>query len=124
MTAGKKANNQTTICDALQASVPGKASFACAQFAGFLSRLTVKDHCVIQAMKPAFENLKRVHEPSGAVALPHDLSIPIFKKGRGLLLSYFLYIICLFLTAIISFLFEKEKNGFKPRLSNSTCVNG
>lgn len=61
--------NQTTICDALQATSPGKAPFACAQFAGIQSQLTVGDHSVLKAMRLAFETLKLVLEPSGAVAI-------------------------------------------------------
>ena len=61
--------DKTTICDALQATAPGRAPFACTQFANVQSKLTVKDHSVLQAMILAFENLKMVLEPSGAAAI-------------------------------------------------------
>ena len=57
-----------TICDALQATAPGKAPFAAAQRAG-VEGLTVDDGAVRAAMRRAFEDLKLVLEPSGTVAL-------------------------------------------------------
>jgi threonine dehydratase len=60
---------QNTICDALQATAPGKAPFACAQYAGVHSTLAVQDHSILQAMQFAFDHLKMVIEPSGAGAI-------------------------------------------------------
>lgn len=58
----------TTFCDALQATMPGAAPFAAARAAG-VTGLTVTDAQVRQALRLAFEQLKLVLEPSGAVAL-------------------------------------------------------
>ncbi|MFZ1813866.1 MAG: pyridoxal-phosphate dependent enzyme [Rhizobiaceae bacterium] len=57
-----------TICDALQATAPGAAPFAAASKAG-IGHLTVSDQSVRKAMRLAFETLKLVLEPSGAIAI-------------------------------------------------------
>ena len=62
------ADGGTTICDALQATAPGAAPFAAAQFAG-VRGVTVDDASVRQTMCEAFEELKLALEPSGAIAL-------------------------------------------------------
>jgi len=67
------ASGLPTICDALQATSPGAAPFAAAKVAG-VKGLTVEDAAVRQAMLFAFERLKLVLEPSGAVALAALLS--------------------------------------------------
>ena len=74
--------DKTTICDALQATAPGKAPFACAQFACVQSRLTVRDYSVIQAMQFAFENLMMVLEPSGAAGIAGMLEHPDNFLGK------------------------------------------
>ncbi len=63
----------TTICDALQATAPGAAPFAAASAAGVCG-VNVADEDVRGAMRFAFEALKLVLEPSGAVALAAVLS--------------------------------------------------
>ena len=78
----KITGDQATICDALQATAPGKAPFTCTQFAGVQSRLTVKDHSVLQAMRFAFENLKMVLEPSGAAAIAAMIEHPDIFNGK------------------------------------------
>jgi threonine dehydratase len=72
---------RATICDALQATQPGAAPFAAARFAG-VRGLTVSDAAVTRAMAAAFEDLKLVLEPSGAVALAALLSggLPVADK--------------------------------------------
>lgn len=67
-TVTRVATGATTICDALQATAPGAAPFAAARMAG-VRGVAVDDAAVRQAMAAAFEELKLVLEPSGAVAL-------------------------------------------------------
>lgn len=62
------ASGSGTICDALQATAPGAAPFAAARRAG-VEGIAVDDVSVRAAMRRAFEELKLVLEPSGAVAL-------------------------------------------------------
>lgn len=62
------AGTATTICDALQATMPGEAPFAAARDAGARG-VAVGDDAVVRAMRFAFEQLKLVVEPSGAAAL-------------------------------------------------------
>jgi threonine dehydratase len=62
------ASGKTTICDALQATQPGEAPFAAARRAG-IGHVSVNDSDVRRAMQMAFETLKLVLEPSGAVAI-------------------------------------------------------
>ncbi|GIL01089.1 MAG: serine/threonine dehydratase [Alphaproteobacteria bacterium] len=62
------ASGTATICDALQATAPGEAPFAAARRAG-IGHVAVADAPVRAAMRLAFETLKLVLEPSGAVAI-------------------------------------------------------
>ena len=62
------ASGRATICDALQATAPGEAPFAAVRRAG-VGHVTVDDETVRRAMKLAFETLKLVLEPSGAIAI-------------------------------------------------------
>lgn len=78
------ATGSRTICDALQATQPGAAPFAAARQAG-LTGLTVSDKDVRAALKFAFEGLKLVLEPSGAVALAALLNGALPAKGRAVL---------------------------------------
>lgn len=71
-----------TICDALQATAPGAAPFACAVAAGVTRHLVVTDAIVRKAMRLAFESCKIVLEPSGAVGLAGLLSRPELFAGR------------------------------------------
>lgn len=78
------ATGGTTICDALQATAPGAAPFAAARTAG-VRGLAVGDDAVREAMAFAFERLKLVLEPSGAVALAALLSRRIEARDRRIL---------------------------------------
>lgn len=75
-------NPKPTICDALLPPQPGKLTFAINKsfVAGGLS---VTDDEVRTAMRFAFENLKLVVEPGGAVALAAVLAGKIDAKGRN-----------------------------------------
>jgi threonine dehydratase len=70
-----------TISDALQATAPGTAPLAAARTAG-VQGVAVGDAAVARAMRFAFERLKLVLEPSGAVALAAVLDgiIPVHGK--------------------------------------------
>lgn len=74
-----------TICDALQATAPGTSPFAAAQAAG-VRGVAVADAPVARAMRFAFERLKLVLEPSGAVALAAVLDGVIPVKGLNVLI--------------------------------------
>lgn len=70
-----------SICDALQAHTPGELTFAINR--RLLGRgLVVSDDEVRGAMRFAFQNLKLVVEPGGAVALAAVLSRKIDTAGR------------------------------------------
>jgi len=70
-----------TICDAVMAPIPGELTFAVNQ-ARIASGLVVSDDEVLSAMALAFETLKLVIEPGGAVALAAALAGKIETKGR------------------------------------------
>jgi threonine dehydratase len=74
--AGERVGNaigSRTLCDALQAAMPGKVTFSVAQ--GRVAHgVAVEDALVRRAMALAFRHLKIVLEPSGAVALAALLS--------------------------------------------------
>lgn len=74
------ASGRATICDALQATRPGAAPFAAAQAAG-VRGLAVDDAAVRRAMRFAFETLKLVAEPSGAIALAAALDGRVEAAG-------------------------------------------
>jgi len=84
LAAGRVVENsgdQKTICDALMAPRPGERPFA------LLSRFQAGAACasdseVRQAMRFAFEHLKLVVEPGGAVALAALLAGRIETKGK------------------------------------------
>jgi threonine dehydratase len=78
------AGQASTICDALQATQPGAAPFAAARFAG-VRGLAMSDRAVTKAMVVAFEQLKLVLEPSGAVALAALMSGALPVAGRKVL---------------------------------------
>ena len=73
-----------TICDALQATMPGEATFAACQAAG-VQGLAVNDDAVRRAMRTGFEALKLVLEPSGAVALAAALGGQVPLMGKRVL---------------------------------------
>ncbi|MCX7888725.1 MAG: pyridoxal-phosphate dependent enzyme [Rhodobacteraceae bacterium] len=76
------AGDRPTICDALQATRPGRAPFAAARAAG-ATGVAVDDAAVRAAMRFAFEKLKLVLEPSGAVALAALLAGRVPVAGRS-----------------------------------------
>lgn len=90
-----------TICDALQATAPGTAPLAAARTAG-VRGVAVPDAAVARAMRFAFEALKLVLEPSGAVALAALLerAIPVgdrvavvFATGGNVALDRFIELV-------------------------------
>lgn len=70
-----------SICDALMAPSPGEITFAVGQ-RHFAGGLAVTDDEVRNAMRFAFEELKLVLEPGGAVALTAALTAKIPVRGR------------------------------------------
>lgn len=78
------ASGKTTICDALQATQPGEAPFAAVRRAG-VGHVTVDDTSVRRAMQLAFETLKLVLEPSGAVAIAALLGAGDAVKNKTVL---------------------------------------
>jgi len=70
-----------TICDALLPAMPGRLTFRIMQAAG-VRALAVGDDDVIRAMRFAFERLKLVVEPGGAVALAALLAGRLDVRGR------------------------------------------
>jgi len=82
--AGKRmtvAAGARSICDSLLAGSPGKLPFAIHRRL-FDAGLTVSDREVRHAMRFAFENLKMVVEPGGAVSLAAVLSGRIETAGK------------------------------------------
>jgi threonine dehydratase len=77
----KNPSNAGSICDALMAPSPGRNTFAVAQKT-VAGGLVVTDDEARDAMRFAFEELKLVVEPGGAVALAAILSGKIASKGR------------------------------------------
>ncbi len=78
------ASGKITICDALQATQPGEAPFAAARRAG-IGHVAVGDASVRRAMQLAFETLKLVLEPSGAVAIAALLEAGETVRGKTVL---------------------------------------
>ncbi|MCG6857976.1 MAG: threonine/serine dehydratase [Salaquimonas sp.] len=78
------ASGKSTICDALQATAPGEAPFAAVRHAN-VGHTAIDDTAVKQAMKLAFETLKLVLEPSGAVAIAALLQAGDEVSGRTVL---------------------------------------
>jgi threonine dehydratase len=74
-----------TISDALQATAPGTAPLAAARAAG-VGGVAMGDAAVARAMRFAFERLKLVLEPSGAVALAAVLDGAIPVAGNNVLI--------------------------------------
>ncbi|MFX8696337.1 pyridoxal-phosphate dependent enzyme, partial [Acinetobacter baumannii] len=70
-----------SICDALMSPTPGEITFALAQ-RNFAGGLAVTDDEVREAVRFAFEELKMVVEPGGAVSLAAVLAGKIPVKGR------------------------------------------
>jgi threonine dehydratase len=95
------AGGAATLSDALQATAPGTAPLAAALAAG-VQGLTVGDAAVRRAMRFAFERLKLVLEPSGAVALAAALegAVPlggdvavIYATGGNVALDRFITLV-------------------------------
>lgn len=78
------ASGHATICDALQATAPGHAPFAAAGQAG-VTGVAVTDAEVRAALRFAFERLKLVLEPSGAVAIAALMAGKAAAQGRNVL---------------------------------------
>lgn len=74
-----------TLCDALQATAPGRAPFACARAVGVGEPIAVGDDEVRAAMRLAFDSLKVVTEPSGSVPLAGLLQQAERFEGRSVL---------------------------------------
>ncbi|MEZ5933818.1 MAG: threonine/serine dehydratase [Alphaproteobacteria bacterium] len=72
-----------TLCDALLAPMPGELTFAVNR-SRIAKGLVVSDEEALEAMAVAFETLKLVIEPGGAVALAAALSGRIATAGRTL----------------------------------------
>lgn len=73
-----------TLCDALQAPMPGVVTLAACQAAG-VQGVAVGDGPVLRAMARAFEEWRLVLEPSGAVALAAVLAGQVPVAGRVVL---------------------------------------
>ena len=86
LAAGERIRVQggATICDALQATMPGEAPFAACRAAG-VQGVAVTDAETARAMRVAFEELKLVLEPSGAVALAAVLAGKVPVAGKAVL---------------------------------------
>lgn len=82
-TGARVANSATarSFCDALQASTPGEMTFPINQRLSS-GGLTVSDAEVGTAMRFAFQNLKLVTEPGGAVALAAALAGKVELRGK------------------------------------------
>ena len=80
----RAASGAATICDALQATKPGVAPFAAAVTAG-VRGVAVDDNSVKSAMRYAFEKLKLVLEPSGAITLAALLDGTVSAEGLRVL---------------------------------------
>lgn len=80
----RKVPGGATICDALQATLPGEAPFAACLTAG-VQGVAVTDAETAHAMRVAFEELKLVLEPSGAVALAAVLAGKVPVAGKTVL---------------------------------------
>lgn len=83
--ARRRVSGGATICDALQATMPGEATFAACRAAG-VQGIAVTDAQVARAMRAAFEELKLVLEPSGAVALAAVLAGKVPVEGAEVLI--------------------------------------
>ena len=84
MQSGQRMRNDTSarsICDALQTEMPGEMTFAINQKLAS-GVLTVSDDEVADAMRFAFQHLKLVVEPGGAVALAAVLAGKIESKDK------------------------------------------
>ena len=68
-------------CDALLARSPGKANFEVVRQTS-VKGLQVSEHFVVEAVQIAFEELKLVLEPSGAIALGALMQYPAQFRGQ------------------------------------------
>ena len=84
LSAGARLRNTQlagSICDALMSPTPGEITFALAQ-RNFAGGIAVTDDEVRTAVRFAFEELKMVVEPGGAVSLAAILAGKLPVKGR------------------------------------------
>ena len=82
--AGRRVANDPSarsICDALQAAMPGRLTFEINQDL-LADGITVSDREVEDAMRFTFRHLKLVAEPGGAVALAAILAKKLETKGK------------------------------------------
>ena len=95
------AGGTVTVSDALQATAPGDAPLRAAQAAG-VTGAAVGDASVARAMRFAFERLKLVLEPSGAVALAAVLegvvpvqgaTVVVYATGGNVALDRFIELV-------------------------------
>jgi threonine dehydratase len=95
------AGGTATVSDALQATAPGDAPLRAAQAAG-VTGVAVGDAAVSRAMRFAFERLKLVLEPSGAVALAAVLegavpvlgaTVVVYATGGNVALDRFIELV-------------------------------
>ena len=71
----------STMCDALQAAMPGEVPFAVAR-PRIKAGVTIADALVGEAVREAFQSLKVVLEPSGAIALAAALDGSLDLAGQ------------------------------------------
>jgi threonine dehydratase len=84
LASGRRESNaagRTSICDALQAPMPGELTFAVNRKT-LAGGVAVSDAEVAAAMRTAFSHLKVVVEPGGAVALAGVLSGKLDCRGK------------------------------------------
>ena len=79
------AGGGATVCDALQATMPGVAPFAAARKSG-VRGVAIGDDPIRKAMRYAFETVKLVLEPSGAITLAAVLDGTVRAEGRRMLI--------------------------------------
>jgi threonine dehydratase len=82
--AGRRVSNDGTgsgLCDALLSMLPGELTFALNQ-TRLAGGLVVTEAEIFRAMRFAFEHLKLVAEPGGAVALAAVLAGKLPARGR------------------------------------------
>ena len=77
----RNVSSPPTLCDALQAAMPGEVTFAAAR-ESLAGGIAVSDAEVRTAMQSAFRDLKIVLEPSGAAALAAVLAGKVDVRGK------------------------------------------
>jgi threonine dehydratase len=88
LAAGERLANDPSarsICDALQSAMPGKVTFPIARET-LAGGVTAPDDAVLRAMAVAFDTLKLVVEPGGAVGLAATLENRIPEDIRSVVI--------------------------------------